>query len=62
MAVPNDEIGGRYEEFYLNKRPLRVYPTEFVVRIFLSKYPEMHEQSFAFSGAHKSGKKRAALE
>ena len=42
MAVPNDEIGGRYEEFYLNKRPLRVYPTEFVVRIFLSKYPELY--------------------
>jgi ubiquinone/menaquinone biosynthesis C-methylase UbiE len=38
MANPPSAINERYEHFYANRRGMRVYPTEFVVRTFLAKY------------------------
>ncbi len=35
------EINNNYERFYAERKNLHVYPTEFVVRTFLSKYPEL---------------------
>lgn len=42
MCELNKEINEHYTEFYLKRRHLRVYPTEFVVRTFLSEYPGLH--------------------
>jgi len=36
-----ESIGRSYEEFYSQRSRDRVYPTEFVVRTFLSRYPEL---------------------
>lgn len=37
----NTEIEKKYFDFYRKNRHPKVYPTEFVVRIFLAKYPEL---------------------
>lgn len=39
MASRSPDINASYERFYANRRGLRVYPTEFVVRTFLANYP-----------------------
>lgn len=36
------EINSHYTDFYASRNPDRVYPTEFVVRTFLAKYPNLH--------------------
>lgn len=35
------EIDSRYEQYYAKRNALRVYPTEFVVRTFLARYPRL---------------------
>ena len=40
--MPNDKIiGENYEKFYAERSLGKVYPTEFVVRTFMAKYPEL---------------------
>lgn len=39
MASPNADIDAKYEGFYAARTGLKVYPTEFVVRTFLARYP-----------------------
>lgn len=39
MVNPSPTIDHSYEQFYAKRSGLRVYPTEFVVRTFLAKYP-----------------------
>ncbi|WP_084632644.1 class I SAM-dependent methyltransferase [Pleomorphomonas oryzae] len=41
MANPPLSIDHSYEQFYAQRAGLRVYPTEFVVRTFLAKYPKL---------------------
>lgn len=36
-----EDIEKRYTEFYSERKHIRVYPTEFVVRTFLANYPEL---------------------
>ncbi len=36
-----DDINNAYTTFYKNRNPQKVYPTEFVVRTFLAKYPAL---------------------
>jgi len=42
MASPPPSIDGSYERFYAERSGARVYPTEFVVRTFLAKYPSLN--------------------
>ena len=37
----NQNINKKYTEFYTSRNPTKVYPTEFVVRIFLATYPHL---------------------
>ena len=37
-----ETIKEHYTDFYKDRNPVRVYPTEFVVRTFLAKYPELN--------------------
>jgi len=39
MANPEQDINKSYEAFYAQRAGARVYPTEFVVRTFLARYP-----------------------
>lgn len=39
MGNPEQDINKSYEAFYAQRAGARVYPTEFVVRTFLAKYP-----------------------
>ncbi len=39
--MTNKTIDERYTEHYLKKQHAKVYPTEFVVRIFLAEYPNL---------------------
>lgn len=39
MDESNLKINERYENYYAKRRSPKVYPTEFVVRTFLAKYP-----------------------
>lgn len=39
--MSNNSINENYSKFYGSKTYLKVYPTEFVVRVFLSKYPKL---------------------
>jgi len=41
MASSPPPIDHSYEQFYAQRNGLRVYPTEFVVRTFLAKYPKL---------------------
>lgn len=41
MSESASDVGSRYEKFYAQRSNSRVYPTEFVVRTFLAKYPEL---------------------
>ena len=41
MGQTNRTIDLNYERFYAERKSERVYPTEFVVRTFLAKYPEL---------------------
>lgn len=36
------EIDNNYTKFYLEKRHINIYPTEFVVRTFLANYPQLN--------------------
>ena len=36
------KINSSYTSFYESKNPKKVYPTEFVVRTFLGKYPALN--------------------
>ena len=40
--MSNSSINENYSKFYGSKKYIKVYPTEFVVRIFLSKYPKLN--------------------
>jgi ubiquinone/menaquinone biosynthesis C-methylase UbiE len=42
MANSPPPIDHSYERFYAQRNGLRVYPTEFVVRTFLAKYPKLN--------------------
>jgi len=42
MANPVAAINNHYEQFYSKRVGQRVYPTEFVVRTFLAKYPKLN--------------------
>jgi len=42
MASRSPDINASYERFYADRRGLRVYPTEFVVRTFLASYPALN--------------------
>lgn len=42
--MKNNSIDENYTKFYGSKQYIKVYPTEFVVRIFLSKYPKLNYQ------------------
>jgi len=42
MANSPPPIDQSYERFYAQRNGLRVYPTEFVVRTFLAKYPKLN--------------------
>lgn len=37
----NSDIDAKYEQFYAARSRQKVYPTEFVVRIFLARYPNL---------------------
>src|SRR3979409_1297343 len=37
----NSDIDTKYEQFYAARSRQKVYPTEFVVRIFLARYPNL---------------------
>jgi SAM-dependent methyltransferase len=39
MGNPEQDIDSSYERFYAKRSGARVYPTEFVVRTFLARYP-----------------------
>ena len=41
MANPGKAIDSSYEFFYSERKNLKVYPTEFVVRTFLAEYPKL---------------------
>lgn len=41
MDDQNKDINSRYEAFYAKNASVKVYPTEFVVRIFLANYPRL---------------------
>jgi ubiquinone/menaquinone biosynthesis C-methylase UbiE len=38
----NSDIDTKYEQFYAARSRQKVYPTEFVVRIFLARYPSLY--------------------
>lgn len=40
--MSNESINKHYTEYYLKKNYTNMYPTEFVVRTFLSFYPNLH--------------------
>lgn len=42
MDSPGKAIDNSYEHFYSERKSLRVYPTEFVVRTFLAEYPQLN--------------------
>lgn len=42
-----DEININYTKFYAGKKHYNLYPTEFVVRIFLAQYPELRMDKFS---------------
>jgi SAM-dependent methyltransferase len=46
-----EEINKNYTEFYLQRKHNRLYPTEFVVRIFLANYPDLVFDKKAFSNS-----------
>jgi SAM-dependent methyltransferase len=41
MEEMNCSINSKYEKFYAQRQALNVYPTEFVVRVFLANYPNL---------------------
>ncbi len=41
MGNHDQDINSNYESFYAKRANLKVYPTEFVVRIFLAGYPDL---------------------
>jgi SAM-dependent methyltransferase len=41
MDDRNRKIDAAYEQYYAERTSTKVYPTEFVVRTFLAKYPEL---------------------
>lgn len=42
MGIQNDNIDSDYTQFYANRTHNKVYPTEFVVRTLLAKYPNLN--------------------
>jgi SAM-dependent methyltransferase len=42
MIIQSSFINNSYEQFYAKRAGFKVYPTEFVVRTFLAKYPSLH--------------------
>lgn len=41
QEITDANIEKNYEKFYSERRAVKVYPTEFVVRIFLAQYPNL---------------------
>jgi ubiquinone/menaquinone biosynthesis C-methylase UbiE len=42
MKSPTLAIDNNYEQFYAQRESVKVYPTEFVLRTFLAKYPNLN--------------------
>jgi len=42
MTQATTNINEHYTDFYVSRNPDKVYPTEFVVRTFLAKYPNLN--------------------
>ena len=45
------DINNHYTDFYKTRNPLRVYPTELVVRMILARYPRLALDKAAYPGA-----------
>jgi SAM-dependent methyltransferase len=45
-----DKIGAAYSSFYGTRRPVNVYPVEFVVRAFLGNYPRHKTDASSYGG------------
>lgn len=45
------ELNSIYTQYYRERNPEQVYPTEFVVRAFLAKYPRLHLDKTKYTGA-----------
>ena len=45
------DIDTHYTRFYESRNPLRVYPTELVVRMFLARYPKLNLDKSSYLGA-----------
>jgi ubiquinone/menaquinone biosynthesis C-methylase UbiE len=45
------DINKHYTHFYETRNPLRVYPTELVVRMFLARYPKLNLDKSLYPGA-----------